>query len=179
MNMYHIKQDKRAKASVELICAGLEECLRKKPYDKISISDVQRASTVSRSTFYRNFDCLDDVLALMCDNCFAEAFAHGEKNLRKAVFEYWFRNSELLEVLVSIRRTDILFDSFRRSAAGLDAIKRFIKDPDTYDYYISIISSVIMGILVTWVEHGRKEGEKELQKRIKSIFTAMLKVGII
>ena len=48
--MYHIKQDKRAKASVELICVGLAECLREKPYDKISISDVQRASTVSRST---------------------------------------------------------------------------------------------------------------------------------
>lgn len=179
MNMYHIKQDKRAKASVELICAGLAECLREKPYDKISISDVQRASTVSRSTFYRNFDCLDDVLALMCDNCFAEAFAHGERDLRKAVFEYWFRNSELLEVLVSIRRTDILFDSFRRSAAGLEVTKRLIKDSDTYDYFISIIASVIMGILVTWVEHGRKESQKELQKRLISSFSAMLKLGIL
>lgn len=28
--MYHIKQDKRAKASVELICKGLMDCLSKK-----------------------------------------------------------------------------------------------------------------------------------------------------
>ena len=80
---------------------------------------------------------------------------------------------------MSIRRTDILFDSFRRSAAELEVTKRLIKDSDTYDYFISIIASVIMGILVTWVEHGRKESQKELQKRLISSFSAMLKLGIL
>lgn len=28
--MYHIKQDKRAQTSVELICTGLKQCLREK-----------------------------------------------------------------------------------------------------------------------------------------------------
>lgn len=28
--MYHIKQDKRAQASVELICEGLKQCLKEK-----------------------------------------------------------------------------------------------------------------------------------------------------
>lgn len=62
--MYHIKNDKRAQASTELICAGLLACMKEKPFARITITDVQRASTVSRSTFYRNFDCLEDVLAL-------------------------------------------------------------------------------------------------------------------
>ena len=65
--MYHIKHDKRAQASTELICAGLLVCMKEKPFARITITDVQRASTVSRSTFYRNFDCLEDVLALLCD----------------------------------------------------------------------------------------------------------------
>lgn len=56
--MYHIKNDKRARASTELICAGLLACMKEKPFARITITDVQRASTVSRSTFYRNFDCL-------------------------------------------------------------------------------------------------------------------------
>ena len=64
--MYHIKNDKRARASTELICAGLLACMKEKPFARITITDVQRASTVSRSTFYRNFDCLEDVLALLC-----------------------------------------------------------------------------------------------------------------
>lgn len=177
--MYHIKPDKRAQTSAELICAGLTECLKEKPYDRVSISDVQRTSTVSRSTFYRNFDCLDDVLVLMCDKGWTEAFSKGKKDPQSAVFEYWFHHSELLEVLVDIRRTDILFDSFRRTAASLEALKPLVKDSATYDYFISVIASVIMGILVTWVEHGRTESEKELKKRLKGSFVAMLKLGIL
>lgn len=54
--MYHIKEDKRAKASVELICDGLKRCLKEKSFESVTISDIQRVSGVSRSTFYRNFD---------------------------------------------------------------------------------------------------------------------------
>lgn len=178
--MYHIKQDKRAQNSVQLICDGLLRCLEEKPYEQVSISDVQRASTVSRSTFYRNFDCLDDVLALMCDIGFAEAFAELDKSvLRKVVFKYWFRHSDFLEVLVTSRRTDIIFDSFRRSAAELEQFKPLLKDPDTYDYFISMLSSSISGILVTWVEHGRRESEQELMQKIKKCFKAMIFLGIV
>ena len=73
--MYHIKNDKRARASTELICAGLLACMKEKPFARITITDVQRASTVSRSTFYRNFDCLEDVLALLCDRGFQAVFS--------------------------------------------------------------------------------------------------------
>ena len=73
--MYHIKNDKRAQTSAELICAGLLACMREKPFARITITDVQRASTVSRSTFYRNFDGLEDVLALLCDRGFQTVFA--------------------------------------------------------------------------------------------------------
>ena len=66
--MYHIKEDKRAQASVELICDGLKRCLKEKSFESVTISDIQRVSGVSRSTFYRNFDRIEDVLALMCDS---------------------------------------------------------------------------------------------------------------
>lgn len=102
--MYHIKNDKRAQASSELICAGLLACMKEKPFARITITDVQRASTVSRSTFYRNFDCLEDVLALLCDRGFQAVFTEYNAlppaqrgSLAKAVFQYWFRNSAVLE----------------------------------------------------------------------------------
>lgn len=37
------------------------------------MSDVQRASTVGRSTFYRLFDNTADVLAYLCDWIFEQA----------------------------------------------------------------------------------------------------------
>ncbi len=84
--MYHIKEDKRAKASVELICDGLKRCLKEKSFESVTISDIQRVSGVSRSTFYRNFDRMEDVLALMCDRVFEEAFASDYSNISEAVF---------------------------------------------------------------------------------------------
>ena len=88
--MYHIKEDKRAQASVELICGGLRRCLKEKSFESVTISDIQRVSGVSRSTFYRNFDRMEDVLALMCDRVFEEAFASDYSNISEAVFRTCF-----------------------------------------------------------------------------------------
>ena len=38
--MYHIKHDKRAESSVELICAAVLELLETNPLGEITISDV-------------------------------------------------------------------------------------------------------------------------------------------
>lgn len=49
--MYHIKEDKRAKASVELICDGLKRCLKEKSFESVTISDIQRVSGVADQRF--------------------------------------------------------------------------------------------------------------------------------
>lgn len=74
--MYHIRNDKRAIQSSELIYNGLLECIRKKPFDQITISDLQKASGVARSTFYRAFDNISDVLFWKCDTCFNEVLCN-------------------------------------------------------------------------------------------------------
>ena len=175
--MYHIKNDKRAQASSELICAGLLACMKEKPFARITITDVQRASSVSRSTFYRNFDCLEDVLALLCDRGFQAVFAarsalppERRGSLAKAVFQYWFCNSTVLEALVEIHRTDILFDSLRRSTGLIEALA---DDPAQFDYFVAIITSTMVGILTVWVEHGKTETEEQMVQKLAGAFAEM------
>ena len=60
------------------------ELLETNPLGEITISDVQRRSTVSRSTFYRNFDSLEDVLALLCE-AYDEEVIDAEKNDTRVV----------------------------------------------------------------------------------------------
>lgn len=178
--MYHIKNDKRAQASTELICAGLLACIQEKPFARITITDVQHASTVSRSTFYRNFDCLEDVLALLCDRGFQAVFteynalpAAQRGNLPKAVFHYWFHNSAVLEALVQIHRTDILFDSLRRSSGLIEALQPLADDPARFDYFVAIITSAMIGVLTVWVEHGKTETENQMVQKLTSAFIEM------
>lgn len=184
--MYHIKRDKRALASVELICAGLLRLMENQPFETITITDLQKESTVSRSTFYRNFDCLADVLELLCDRGFREIFdrynaqpPEARGSLRGAVFQYWCENSAVLEALVRIHRTDLLFSSFRRCAAQLERLQFLAADPVQYDYFVSMITSVMIGILVTWTEHGKVESETELMEILKTAFAATAMLGIV
>ena len=133
---------------------------------------MQHASTVSRSTFYRNFDCLEDVLALLCDRGFQAVFtaynalpAAQRGNLPKAVFHYWFHNSAVLEALVQIHRTDILFDSLRRSSGLIEALQPLADDPARFDYFVAIITSAMIGVLTVWVEHGKTETEDQMVQK--------------
>ena len=177
--MYHIKEDKRARASVELICAGLMDCLSHKSFADITISDIQRSSTVSRSTFYRNFDCLEDVLSLMCDRVFEDAFSSGSGEIRQEVFSAWFKNERLIETMVQVNRGDLLFESLRRSACRFGRFPGLERDSELYNYLISIIASTMMGIIVTWVESGKKEDEAGLKTVIGQCFAALIEFGIV
>lgn len=176
--MYHIKQHKRALGSVELICDGLQACLKEKSFENITISDLQRASGVSRSTFYRNFDRMEDVLALMCDRVFEEAFGSDYDNLSEAVFTTWFRHADLIETVVDIKRSDMLYDSLRRCAGNADIGFELIADTAMFSYFVSIIASAMMGIMVTWVERGKRESEEELKQMIICCFMAMKLIGL-
>ena len=177
--MYHIKNDRRARASAERICAALLALLEEKPFEAVTIGDIQRVSTASRSTFYRNFDRLEDVLALLCDRGFQEAFRRERgEGYPVAVFRYWSENSSVLETLVSIRRTDLLFSSFRRTAAELPALRELAENAAQYDYFVSIITSGMAGILVTWIEHGKRETPDEVLAHVIAAFGNLFALGI-
>ena len=184
--MYHIKDDKRARTSAELICAAVLELLQEKPFAKLTITDVQQRSSVSRSTFYRNFDRLEDVLELLCDQGFDTVFERhlaapedGRAGLAVEVFRYWSDHSAVLETLVQIHRTDILFASFRRCAARLERLRSPAEDAVQYDYFVSIITAVMIGVLVTWTEHGKKETQDQVLQQILGAFSAAAALGIL
>ncbi len=176
--MYHIKQDKRAQVSAKLICDGLMSCLKEKSFESITISDIQRVSGVSRSTFYRTFDRIEDVLALMCDEVFEEAFTSGYANISEAVFRTWFRHADMVETVVGIGRSDMLYSSLRRCSDKLRSSVTDFGDAALFDYLASIISSTMMGIMVTWIEHGKCESEEELKNTVLQSFRAMKFIGL-
>lgn len=177
--MYHIKTDKRAEKSVELICTGLLACLEQKPFSQISISDIQRASTVSRSTFYRNFDSLDDVLALLCDRGFDEILRSGSDALNLAAFHYWYAHGRLLEAILSSGKTAVFTSSLRRCIARAGHVSALFADAARFDYFSSTVAHVMLGILAAWIERGKKESEDELLLILRDSFSAVSLLGLM
>ena len=175
--MYHIKDDKRSKTSAALICEGLNQCLKEKTFSKITITDVQQASTVGRATFYRNFDSLADVLTYQCDLVFEQLFEIHEKKQTQSVDELmfffidsWMKQNILLEAIVSSNRTDILYDVYRSKT---DKFKKqlsinIVMSEEQLDFLVAIATSCLAGILIVWIQHGKKESAKQLLKVVKN-----------
>lgn len=171
--MYHIKEDKRAHASAELIYEGLVQCLRWKSFEFVTVTDVLRISGVGRTTFYRNFDNLIDVLQMKCDQCFQEVLTqclkqHDQAKDPKAFlfhfFRYWIEKRELLEILVNMNRQDIIYASHFNYSVPITA--RFLPEVDTeseeYVYFMTVRTSITVGVLTAWVKTGRTKTPEQL-----------------
>ncbi len=174
--MYHISDDKRAKQSAELIWGGLVDCMNRKIFTEITVTDLQKASGVARTTIYRAFDNISDVLYWKCDTCFREALDGStpemflnEVDFAKHYFNYWMEHSEILEWLIKINRQDIIYACHMKNA---DELQRKYGTPggvefEHGDYFMAIRTGFTISILTVWVKNGRKETPEEIAEIIK------------
>ena len=180
--MYHIVNDKRAKVSARLIYEGLLECLKTKPFNKITIRDIQEASGVGRATFYRHFDNLSDVLTAKCDEVFKELGAlldkkHLETNdggsnsdvYLGAVVGYLSDNWAIIETLDKVGRRDILYNCQMRYT--MERTKVFAPHMDEHSMEFQLIShmraGILDGIINMWLEDGKKEKPEEILRILR------------
>lgn len=191
--MYHIKPDKRSQTSARLISEGLLECMKKKEFTQITITDIQRTSGVGRSTFYRLFDNLADVLAYMCDKQFEKIICDFNKLPIMSTDEFvllniksWMESIDLIKALYSSDRLDLLFKASRSRVAqirdifaaefGYDEELQFSENE--LDYGLAGLLCSMMGVLGMWAEKGRKESPEELLRIIKTAFERISEIAV-
>lgn len=169
--MHHVSQDKRTRRSAELIYRGLLECLRQKPFGQITVTDIQKTTGVARTTFYRSFDNLADVLYWRCEQCFCEALHTGEPSaqpsealLIRGYFAYWMVHGDILKLLIGIDRADILFACHLKSAKALEAAHGTLPGLDDAHrrYFMAIRTGVTISMLKAWLDGGQQETPEEL-----------------
>lgn len=176
-NMFHIKDDLRSVKSAELLYEGLERVLKKREFDKITVTDITKESTVSRATFYRNFDTIIDVLYWKCNQLFNRVltdFVEQEPDLKEKdllisfVFRFWVEHVDILDILINEGRIDIIYNSFMSNAPiVMDYIKERIDFPNVqYNYFFATRVGIFIGVFQTWITGGKKETGDELTQII-------------
>ncbi|MGI5889106.1 MAG: hypothetical protein ACOX6J_07010 [Oscillospiraceae bacterium] len=184
--MYHISDDKRAKKSAELVYQGLLTCLKHKNFDLITVTDLQKASGVARSTFYRSFDNISDVLYWKCDLCFHEVLGQftaeqfsNEIDLVYQYFSYWTEHKDILELLMKINRYDIIYSSHMNAALAVQ--KKFSSHPIMHgahsNYFLAIRTGFTISILTAWLQGGSRESLDEIIDIVKEQL-ALMPTGI-
>ena len=179
--MYHVKNDKRSQKSAELAVDAMDECLSVHGFENLTITELCSVSTIGRATFYRLFDTLEDVVAYKCE-LFALEFSNeipgnDIKTIQLNFFKKWMSNIEFLKLIVSLRRTDIIFDCHRNHLEQLRPyfMKLGMSEYIT-DYHIVLLTNTLVGALLVWCEHGCKESAEEV---IASCSKAMKDIGLL
>lgn len=175
--MYHISKDKRALQSAELIYKGLLQCLERKFFDQITVTDVQKASGVARTTIYRCFDNLSDILYWRCDLAFREALhsvlptdTPDELELIQGYFACWTEHSDILKLLMDINRQDIIYACHMKNAELLAQSYGTLPGMDEANarYFMAIRTGVTISILKAWLDGGRRETAQELVQILRT-----------
>ncbi len=186
--MYHISNDKRARQSSELVYQGLLTCLKHKNFDEITVTDLQKASGVARTTFYRAFDNMSDILYWKCDLCFQEVLGSfteeqfkDEMSLIRQYFAYWTDHKDILELLMRINRYDIIYACHMNGALAMQ--EKFGSLPafgmKHNNYFLAIRTGFTISILTAWLQGGSKESLDEIVEIVQEQLALMPSKSII
>ena len=178
--MYHIKSDKRSQASAQLIGNAMMELLKVKNFDDISVSDIQRQSTVGRATFYRLFDNTVDVLSWLCNQIFdtmANRNASPTENMVESMIAFigaWMEHEVLLQAIIRSGHIEVIYEMlYRRMKEAGDMLFPDLKlETGKADYLVSIASTAMIGGLSAWLKHGKTESAEQVFENIREVIGA-------
>ena len=177
--MYHIKQDKRSEASAELIGEAMLKLLGEKEFKHISITDLQKESSVGRATFYRLFDHTEDVLEYLLKKQTDEyynRYREIESNLRSPILKYaitcYLKDYHLLEKIVRAGKIGIIFRVISSDMLWMadliigDDRMRKMEQRDV-EYFCAMMTAEVVGVLETWLTRNKRETAEELYEILR------------
>lgn len=173
--MYHIHSDKRVNQSVESIGKALHQLIAATPYRQISVTALAKEAGVSKATFYRSFDTIDDVLRYETDQAVEQMIAYmmdqralrqatGEMGFFHAFFLFWTAHSQAAEVLMATGTTSLLTDAFARALhRNMEFFRRHIHiDDKAAPYFIATRAATLSAVLVCWLEEKPRTHPDEM-----------------
>lgn len=159
--MQHIEDlNKKSLESQRKIYKSLRRLLLVKPLSEITVTDISEDCEISRSTFYRNFNNVMEILEIFFDYYY-------DRYLRKRIYEsnqlmffldYWKRHRDLVGILKNQAPSVIIEIMDKYMNPNLTKNQRKIK----IDLFMIIISS--------W-SANKVETALEMKEYLQEIFT--------
>lgn len=162
--MYHIPKDQRAMRSARRLCQGLLDCLEHKALRSITVSDLHQVSGVSRATFYRLFDTVEDVVVFQCDQLYdslaEEIRANPELTMESFYIELtrrWLTMPKLMEAMVRNDMIGVLIRAYDRHGELLRGITDGVEPMSESErtYLLCTIIGLLPIMLQAWYMTGQ------------------------
>lgn len=138
---------------------ALFDLLQKKPYPEIPIAEITRKANVSRTSFYRNYEQKDEVIAQFLAKQYRKFIAdinqHNLKTFKEQLttyLEFFKNNPELMKLLLDAGFEGSLLNFQTHYLKKLLSI--YHPDLQLPDYAIAYQSGGIYMLLVWWVKQN-------------------------
>lgn len=176
--MYHKKNDKRSIESSTMIYESVKALIRQNKFKSMTIKDIVNHANIGRSTFYRNYDTIDDVLIKKCDEEFFRCVSYIIKQLTSSTlskdidmmshfiylfFSFWEHNSEILELLAYVDKFNFIEESLKRIIHQLlDLSNQKGLELEHPEYFIAVRVGIIKSVLAQWIKDNKAISPKDL-----------------
>ena len=169
--MYHISSDPREIQSALILTKGLRKILQQKDA-RLNISQLCKTAGVSRSTFYRLFDEVDDLLRYACENTldgflskYLVQFSQGSNESPAGMYAALVRShSREIQWMIQNGKIGILLHTHRwglRKYAS-DFFPKMDPDSEEFAYFLDMRFGLLLGAFTAWLSTGKKATEEEL-----------------
>jgi AcrR family transcriptional regulator len=167
--------------SRQMMQDALLSLMQKKPYDKITITEITEEADLVRKTFYRHYRRKEDILNEYINELFEEyidmLLKQREINnflVKQIYFEFWQNHFEFALLL---KKNNLLINILKMYDIYIPKINKMFpcKDSTHYDeitirYQNAFASGAFWKTLCLWIEEGGRIPPREMAKR----FTLML-----
>ncbi|WEV38714.1 TetR/AcrR family transcriptional regulator [Lactobacillus sp. ESL0680] len=164
---------KQIKISKDLLVTALLDLMFEQPFNTITISQLAQKSGVSRRTFYRHFQKLEDVLSYYLENLLQLLIKQLMKqkkfdlpNIVTQFFEFWEQYTDFLFILDKNNLFYLIFGNFFPKIPIEHGNYQNIEE-ESYAYYFII--GGLCNSLLKWIKDGAKLKPDDIEKIVRKM----------
>lgn len=145
----------------DCITEALFKLMKSKNYSDITVSALVKTAGVSRNSFYRNYQSIDDILRQYLiektSQWWTEYMTHLHSNVIEETFQHFLNMQETIQLLYQSNLSYLLMEHI--VMCGRESLTGGI----TNAYQTAFMSGGLCGLTNEWILRGMKETPKEMQ----------------
>lgn len=185
--------DRRIDRTRGALYDALIESLKKKPIDRITVTEICQTADINRSTFYLHYNSLQDLYQSTIESLYEEVRKSLEQFVEKdhGWLDMIFRDGEvevpiILHILIFLKENRELMRVLIAGDEHADFLKPFYESgkasvlsvlkesgapiPESVAiYYYHYVASGVIGLTVHWVESGMRESPEDITKLLQNL----------
>lgn len=157
--MIKFSENKKSLESQQKIYKGLRQILLRKSLCDITIADIKEECGISRSTFYRNFSNIVEVLEVTFNYFYARYLDNrvDKENQLLYFYQYWYKHRDLITIIAKENESIIK-----------NCIKYHEHKEHINNYEFDIKVSMMTSLLSSWSK-SKKETPEEMERITKKM----------